>query len=129
MRLCILAHGASWDRRYQASALAASAAAAGDRVDLALFFAALDAWIGDRWDDIDPEPPVDRDRLAGLGFPPLSSLIASARDSGNLTLYACSASSRILDLEPAAVQAKVDVLCGWQTFAQRIGASDRVVTF
>lgn len=129
MRLLILAHGAAWDRRYQASALAASAASAGDRVDLAFFFAALDAWIHGHWDDLDPEPPIDPDRLAALGFPPLSSLLGSARGSGNLTLYACSASSRILGLDPTEVQTRVDMLCGWQTFHKLIGEADKVVTF
>ncbi len=129
MRLLILSHGASWDRRYQASALAASAASAGDRVDLAFFFAALDAWIHGHWDDLDPDPPVDPDRLASLGFPPLSSLLGSAHDTGHLTLYACSASSRILGLDPTEVQTRVDLLCGWQTFTKLIAEADRVVTF
>ena len=132
MTLVILAHGGSWERRYQASALAASAAASGDRVELCLFFAALDAWARDGgagWDRLDPAPPVDPDRLASLGFPPLSEMIAGARESGDLRLYACSASTRILDLEPAEVQARVDLLCGWQTFARLIAGADRVVTF
>lgn len=129
MRLLILAHGASWDRRYQASALAASAASRGDGVDLCLFFAALDAWALDGWDELDPEPPVDRDRLANLDFPPLTTLLDGARETGRLRLFACSASTRILDLDPAQVQARVDALCGWQTFAKLIAEADRVVTF
>jgi predicted peroxiredoxin len=129
VRLLILSHAAPWDRRYQVSALAASAASAGDRVDLAFFFAALDAWIHGRWDALDPDPPVDPGRLATLGFPPLSSLLGSARETGNLTLYACSASCRILGLDPTDVQTRVDVLCGWQTFTKLIGEADRVVTF
>jgi len=48
--LLILAHGGSWDMRFQISALAASTAAAGERVDVALFFGALDAWVRGRWD-------------------------------------------------------------------------------
>ena len=129
MRLFILSHGAGWDHRYQASALAASAASAGDRVDLAFFFAALDAWIRGRWDGLDPEPPVDPERLAALGFPPLSGLLGTARDTGHLPLYACSASSRVLGLDPTEVQTKVDVLCGWQTFHKLIGEADKVVSF
>ncbi len=128
MRLLILAHGASWDRRYQASALAASAASAGDRVDLALFFGALDAWARGEWDRLDPAPPVDPGRLASLDFPPLSTLLDPPRESGVLRLYACSASVRILDLDPARVQSRVDAVCGWQTFSQLIAKADRVVT-
>lgn len=129
MRLLILAHGASWDRRYQVSALAASAASAGDQVDVGLFFGALDAWVGNDWDRLDPAPPVDAGRLATLDFPPLSTLLDSARSSTGVHLYACTASVRILDLDPARVQSRVDVLCGWQTFAKLIAEADRVVTF
>lgn len=128
MRLLILAHGASWERRYQVSALAATAAAGGDGVDVALFFAALDAWVRGGWDRPDPEPPVDPERLAALGLPPLTSLLDSARAGGRLRLFACSASTRVLGLEPEEVQSKVDVLCGWQTFAKLIAEADRVVT-
>lgn len=129
MRLLILAHGGSWERRYQVSALAASAASAGDRVEVGLFFAALDAWARGAWDHLDPEPPVDPGRLASLDFPPLSTLLDSARSSGSVHLYACTASVRILDLDPGRVQPRVDALCGWQTFAKLIAEADRVVTF
>lgn len=129
MRLLILAHGGSWDRRYQVSALAASAAAAGDRVDLGLFFGALDAWARGGWDRLDPEPPIDPERLKRLDFPALTTLLEPARASGRLHVYACSASARILGLDPPVVQSGVDVLCGWQTFAKLIAEADRVVTF
>jgi peroxiredoxin family protein len=42
--LLILAHGGTWDMRFQTTSLAASVAAVGERVDVALFFGALDAW-------------------------------------------------------------------------------------
>jgi len=129
LRLLILAHGAEWDRRYQVSALASTAAAAGDRVDLALFFGALDAWARGGWDRLDPAPPVDPNRLVGLDFPPLSHLLDTARASGQLRLYACSASARILGLDPCELQSKVDAVCGWQTFARLIAEADRMVTF
>lgn len=129
MRLLILSQGASWERRYQVSALAASAAARGDSVDLCFFFAALDAWVRGGWDELDPEPPVDPARLASLDFPPLTTLLEGARETGHLRTFACSASTRILDLDPTEAQAKVDVLCGWQTFAKLIAEADRVVSF
>src|SRR6476619_4580540 len=47
--LLILAHGGTWEMSFQVSSLAASVAAAGERVDVALFFAALDAWARGRW--------------------------------------------------------------------------------
>lgn len=129
MRLLILAEGGSWQRRYQVSSLAASAAAAGDRVDLGLFFAALDAWARGGWDRLDPEPPVDPERLASLGLPPLTGLLDAGREAGTIHLYACSASVRILALDPPHVQSRVDAVCGWQTFARLAAKSDHVVTF
>lgn len=136
MHLVILARGGGWERRYEASALAASAAARGDRVDLVLLFGALDAWVRGDWDTLDPSPALDRERLASLDFPPLSSLVESARATageagageGGLRLYGCSASARAVGLDPGEVQGRVDVVCGWQTFTKLIAAADRVVT-
>lgn len=127
--LLILAHGGSWDLRYQISALAASVAAVGERVDVALFFGALDAWVRGRWDELDPQPPVTAERLESLDFPPLSELLAGGREEGLIRLYACSASARMLGLETARVQAAVDAMLGWQSFSRMIRESGRVVTF
>ena len=129
LRLVILVHGGSWDRRFQASSLAASVAAAGGRCDLALFFAALDAWARGRWDDPDPDPPLTAGAIETAAFPPLSSLLEPGRAGGAIRLYACSASTRLLGLDPAAVQTRVDALAGWPTFARLIGEAERVVTF
>lgn len=127
--LLVFAHGGSWDRRYQVSALAASAAASGARVDVALFFAALDAWVGERWDALDPAPPLSAERLAAEGAPSLAGMIAAGREAGTLRLYACSASMRFLGLDTARVQERVDLILGWQSFARMAGQADRVVTF
>jgi predicted peroxiredoxin len=126
--LLILAHAASWEGRFQISSLAASAAAAGERVDVALFFAALASWAEERWDDLDPTPPLSADRLDRLNLPPLSELLAAGREQGLIRLYACSASTRFLALDPARVQARVEAILGWQTFSQMIAEAGRVVT-
>ena len=126
--LLILAHGGSWDMRFQISSLAASAAVAGERVDIALFFGALDAWVRGRWDELDPEPPVSAERLESLDLPPLSEMLAHGREAGLIRLYACSASARLLGLDIAEVQAKVDALLGWQSFSHMIREAGRVVT-
>jgi len=126
--LLILAHGGTWEMRFQISSLAASAAAAGERVDVALFFAALDAWARGRWDDLDPAPPLTAERLESFAMPPLTEMLASGREDGMIRLYACSASTRLLGLDAAAVQASVDVLLGWQSFARMIREAGRVVT-
>lgn len=126
--LLILAHGGTWEMRFQVSSLAASAAAAGDRVDVALFFAALDAWVGGRWDEPDPAPPLTAERLEALAMPPLSELLADGRQEGRIRLFACSASTRLLGLDAARVQGAVDAQLGWQSFARMIRAAGRVVT-
>lgn len=114
--------------RFQISSLAASAAAAGERVDVALFFGALAAWAGGRWDEHDPQPPLTAERLDSLDLPPLSEMLAAGREEGRIRLYACSASMRLLGLDPAAVQASVDAVLGWQSFSRMIRETPRVVT-
>jgi peroxiredoxin family protein len=126
--LLILAHGGSWDLRFQISSLAGSAGAAGERVDVALFFGALDAWARGRWDELDPQPPLTAHRLEALAMPPLSGMLAAGREEGLVRLYACSASARMLGLDPAQVQASVDAFLGWQSFSRMIRDSARVVT-
>lgn len=128
MSLLILAHGGSWDRRFQVTSLAASTVAAGRRVEVALFFAALAAWVGGSWDELDPAPPVDAAHLERLGLPPLSEMLRPGREAGLLRLYACSASARFLDLDLARVQGAVDAILGWQSFAKMITEAERVVT-
>lgn len=126
--LLILAHGGSWNLRFQISSLAASAAAAGERVDIALFFGALDAWARGCWDELDPQPPVSVERLESLGMPPLSEMLEQGREEGLIRLYACSASARMIGLETAQVQAAVDAMLGWQSFSRMIRDAGRVVT-
>ena len=111
------------------TSLAASAAAAGNRVDVGLFFAALDAWVEGRWDDLDPGPCLDPESPELLSFPPLTTLLDPGRESGQVRLLACSASTRLLGLETAAVQDRVDAIVGWPTFSKLVQEAGRVVTF
>jgi peroxiredoxin family protein len=127
--LMILGHGGGWEMRYQVSSLAASAAAAGEEVEIALFFAALDSWAGGRWDALDPAPPVEAARLEALGLPPLSSMLSAGRTAGLIRVYACSASCRILGLDLARVQEAVDAILGWQTLSRMTATTGRVVSF
>lgn len=127
-RLLILAHGGTWDRRFQISSLAASEAAAGKGVDIALFFGALRAWVADEWDALDPASPVTESRLESLALPPLTSMLEPARSTGRLRLYACSASLRILELDAGEAQSRVDAILGWQSFSRMIDRARQVVT-
>jgi peroxiredoxin family protein len=126
--LLILAHGGTWDMRFQISSLAASAAAAAEQVDVALFFGALEAWARARWDELDPAPPLTPERLERLAMPPLTEMLASGREQGKIRVYACSASARLLGLDLAGVQERVDAVLGWQSFSRMIRETPRVVT-
>lgn len=114
--------------RFQISSLAASAAAAGAQVDVALFFNALDRWARGEWDELDPEPPLTAEGLEPFDLPPLSEMLEPGRESGQIRVYACSASSRFLGLDAAQVQGSVDAVLGWQSFSRMIQQSRRVVT-
>ncbi len=114
--------------RFQISSLAGSVAAAGERVDVALFFGALAAWAEGRWDDLDPQPPLSAERLEALDLPPLSQMLQAGREEGLIRVYACSATARLLGLDMARVQASVDALLGWQSFARMIRETPRTVT-
>ncbi len=129
MRLLIFVEGDSWDRRYHASSLAASAAAAGDQVEIVLLSGALMVWVEEQWSRLDPDPPLTAERIEEVGFPPLETLLEPARATGALRIYGCSASARLLDLDLDRVQDRVDAILGWQSFAGRIAKADRVVTF
>jgi peroxiredoxin family protein len=124
----ILAHGGTWDMRFQVSSLAASAASVGERVEIALFFAALEAWANGAWDRLDPAPPLRAERLEALAMPPLTEMLATGRADGSIRLYACSASLRLLGLDAARVQEAVDAILGWQSFARMTAEAGRVVT-
>ncbi|HEX4951823.1 MAG TPA: hypothetical protein VF017_00295 [Thermoanaerobaculia bacterium] len=128
VNLFILAHAATWDGRFQVSSLAASAAAAGQRVEIALFFAALASWVEERWDDLDPASPLTRARLIAAQAPSLAAMLTPGREAGAIRLFACSASVRYLGLDAARVQAQVDAILGWQSFADKIARADRTVT-
>lgn len=127
--LLVLTHDASWEARFQVSSLAASTAAAGAPVAVGLFFDALASWVEERWDEPNPKSVRLAASRAFESHPPLVDLLTSGRREGRLRLYACSASTRLLGLEPEAVQAKVDAIVGWPTFARLVRLAERVVSF
>ena len=75
--LLILAHEESWEYRFQISSLAATAAAGGKNVGIALFFGALRAWTLDLWNASEPVTTVDQDYVDSLGLPPLTEYLTA----------------------------------------------------
>lgn len=127
--LLVLTHDESWEARFQVSSLAASTAATGVPVAVGLFFDALACWVEDRWDERSPKSARLEASRELASYPPLAELLGPGREEGRLRLYACSASTRLLGLELQVVQAKVDAIVGWPTFARLVRLADRVVTF
>jgi peroxiredoxin family protein len=133
--LVIFLHSDAYDRIYQAVNMIATAAAAGRRCYLFLFYHALGSYMAGAWDDmavarsagrVDEEPPVaptwgrtlERSfELANL--PSLYEVLERAKDEeGEVTLYACSNSMRYLDLEPDEVRRRVDGIVGLATMLE-----------
>jgi peroxiredoxin family protein len=120
-RLAIFLHSGDYDRVHQGISIAVSGASAGRRVDVYLFWWALDRLIRE---DLDaPDFGEGREELSRdfteRGFPTVRQLLDAARASGRVRLFACSGSLAILGKTPAAVEGKVDELIGWAAILER----------
>lgn len=127
--LLILANGSSWQERYQVTALVSSEIAAERPVHLALFFGALERWCKGQWGLLDPTPPLSVEQIENAAFPSLETLIVEVRKTGLLRVYACSTSVRLLGLDPATVQGRVDAILGWQSFSRMSRQVARTLSF
>ncbi len=106
-------HGESFARRYQAAALAITAAASGDEVIVVLWYDALRLWGAPGFDAPGPvaeDVEVHRRHFA-LGLPPPSEMLAEARAIG-ARLLACETGVRLAGLTPE--DARVDEILGLQ---------------
>ena len=127
--LLILANGSSWQERYQVTALVASEVAAERPVDLALFFGALSHWSTGQWGVLDPQAPLSAEAIEKAAYPSLENLLQEARETGRVRLFACSTSVRLMDLDAAQVQNRVDAILGWQSFSRMIHQAQTTLTF
>lgn len=126
--LAIFLHDGAWDRMHQGLSIAAAGAALGRRVDVYLFWWALERVAQDRLDEPDlGEAREDHaDRLEARGVPTLRELLGHLKESGTCTVYACTGSLSALGLRPPDVEEKVDALVGWTAILQRTqGITDR----
>ena len=130
--LVILLHSHAHDRVYQAASLCLAASSMGWPCHLFLFYQALAAFVGGAWDTGPgemnaPEAVGAGHRFDGwsrsvergfedAGFPPVAELLEKARsEEGGLKLYACSASVKVLGLDPGVVRRRVDEIVGLPT--------------
>ncbi len=100
--LVVLLHRATWADRYQATTLAVTAAALGERVTVALFFEALRLWVEGRFDEGAP-PEAATARIA-----PLRESLEEARRELGLEVVACDTAVRLAGLEPDAIGGALD---------------------
>lgn len=114
--LAVFLHSGDYDRLHQGLSIAATAAAAGRRVHVFLFWWALERLVRGPLDE--HELPGREDvaaRMEARGAPTLAQLLEAVRASGTATLHACTGSMAALGLTPPEVEAIADQLVGWTT--------------
>lgn len=131
-RLAVFFHSGDYDRIHQGLAIAAAAVAAGREVHLFFFWWALDRLVREDLEEPtfdDPQVP-QRTREAAedafeSGYPSAAALLEAVRAQG-CTVYACSASARLIGVRPDEVADAVDQVVGWSAIlATTAGISDR----
>ena len=100
--LVLFLHHGTWADRYQATTLAVTAAALGDRVLLALFFEPLRLWAEGRFDEGAP-PEAATARVVAL-----RETLEEARRELDLEVVACDTAVRLAGLDPEALLPSID---------------------
>ncbi len=101
-QVVIFLRSGDWDARQLAVSLALTAAAFGDAVHLALYGAALRAFVGGRF--AEGAPPS----AAAARVPPLDDTLAEGRRDLGLRVVACDTALRLAGLDPAAAVPPLD---------------------
>jgi peroxiredoxin family protein len=118
----VLLHGGTWEDRYQAVSVAVTAAAYGDPVTVALFFAPLRLWLEERFDEGAPAEAGPA-RVASLR----QTLEEARRDLG-VRVVACDTALRLAGLQPAADRPQLDGVESLPSLWRK-GREGRVLTF
>ncbi len=119
--LAIFAHSDGFDKLYQVSSIALTAAVSGRPVVVVLFFWALRAVVCGEADEFvfsacAPQAArIAREKIATSNNPMPSEMLSMARESGRLKLLACSASMQFMGLELTDTRAAVDEVVGLST--------------
>lgn len=101
--LVIFLRAPDWPTRWLAVSTALTAAAHGERVQLALFGEPLAAWAAGRFDDGAPEA-ADAARVGSL-----AAMLEEGIQALGLRVVACDTAVRLAGLVPEAVRARVEV--------------------
>jgi peroxiredoxin family protein len=121
-------HSGDYDRVHQGLSIAAAAVASGRRVEIYLFWWALERFLQDRLDEPDFQPLREdvADRFEQRGMPTLRVLREHLRESGLCTVHGCTGSLTALGGEQAADRQTIDGWVGWTAILQRTaGVVDR----
>ena len=127
-KVVLFLHSGDYDRVHQGLSIAAAAVATGRRVEIYLFWWALERFLQDKLDDPDFQPPREDvvDRFEQRGLPTLRALREHLRESGLCTVHGCTGSLAALGGEPLADRQTIDGWVGWTAILQRTaGVVDR----
>jgi len=126
--LAIFLHSGRYDRTQQALNLLLTAASSGRPCYLFLFYGALAGFMDGSWDHPDtiaePDGGLGSDAVLQRAFElsdmPLPSELLEMvrREQGKLTVCACSASMKLLDLPSGEVSERVDHVAGLATMLE-----------
>lgn len=127
--LLLLCHQGSFQHLLQGFSAAAAATTTGWRVQMVFYFEALEKLLDDRLDEFpstaEGRALEDAVETANLRLP--SRLLAAARGSGRLRVFACSASLGLLERDAGATAGPVDEVVGWPTVLQLLERADRAL--
>ena len=127
-KVVLFLHSGDYDRVHQGLSIAAAAVATGRRVEIYLFWWALERFLQDKLDEPDFQPPREdvADRFEQRGLPTLRALREHLRESGLCTVHGCTGSLAALGGEPMADRPTIDGWVGWTAILQRTaGVVDR----
>lgn len=126
-KVVVFLHSGDYDRVHQGLSIAAAAVASGRRVEVYLFWWALERFLKDALDEPDFAGRDDvSDRFESRGMPTPRVLLGHLKESGLCTLAGCTGSLGALGAEAEAGQSGIDVWLGWSAILQRTaGVTDR----
>ncbi len=141
-QLVVYLHSDGYDRIYQAVNIIMTAASAGRKCYLFLFYHGLGSFMAGAWDDMNVSKSAGRRGGEGgeawerslersfelANLPSLYQLLEQAKNQpGQVAVYACSNSVQNLSLDPADVKQRVDEIVGLATMQQISSGESQVL--
>jgi len=117
-KFVIFAHNGTYDRLYQTTTIAVTAAAMGEEVYVVLFFEALRKFVEGKTDSYDMScdfPNQGKDvyqKMKSLNPNSIPEMIDTVKGLGTLKFLACSANVEFMGLRKEDVLTKVDEIMG-----------------